>query len=142
MVIRYADVLTIITTLGDEEKLQVTVREAAKGGLIAGGFCTLGGLLLGPPGLALGGAVGGCLASYIARDNFKPVAVVILYEMKETERQHLVDSVRSIIQHLDAGDAIELLALVQGNAALKAKIVAEMTTFFRQQLSMQISAGA
>ena len=37
----------------------MTVKESAKGGLLAGGACALGGFLFGPPGLAIGGTLGG-----------------------------------------------------------------------------------
>ena len=94
MVIRYQDILTIVTTLGDEENLQVAVKESAKGGLIAGGACAIGGLLLGPPGLALGGAVGGCVAAYMSSNKFKPVSSVILYDMKPEVQQRLILTVQ------------------------------------------------
>ena len=55
MVIKYDDVLTIITTIGDDENLQITFKQSAKGGLIAGIATALGGLVGGPPGLAAGG---------------------------------------------------------------------------------------
>ena len=139
MVIKYDDVLTIITTIGDDENLQITFKQSAKGGLIAGIATALGGLVGGPPGLAAGGAAGGCLAAYMARNTFKPISTVILHEMRPVDQQALVDSVKSLIQNLDVLDAVELLSIVQGNAILKAKIVSELTMFFQQQLELQVT---
>ena len=82
MVIRYNDIVHVITTLADEENITVAVKETLKGSLIAGGACALGGLVLGPPGLAIGGAVGGGIAYCLAKDKFKPLLHVILYEMR------------------------------------------------------------
>ena len=139
MVIKYDDVLTIITTIGDDENLQITFKQSAKGGLIAGIATALGGLVGGPPGLAAGGAAGGCLAAYMTRNSFKPISTVILHEMRPVDQQALVDSVKSLIQNLDVLDAVELLSIVQGNAILKAKIVSELTMFFQQQLELQVT---
>ena len=138
MVVQYNDILKIITTLMDDENLQITVKQSAKGGLIAGISCTVGGLIAGPPGLAVGGAAGGCLAAYFAGNSFKPLSTVILYEMKPVDQRALVNAVTKIIQNLDVMDAVELLALIQGSAALKAKIVGELTTYCQQQLNLQV----
>ena len=40
--IRYNDVLELITVLTDDKNLQCTVKESAKGGLVAGGIAGLG----------------------------------------------------------------------------------------------------
>merc|ERR1712226_1445631 len=128
------DILTIITTLGDDENLRITVKQSAKGGLIAGISCAVGGLIGGPPGLAVGGAAGGCLAAYWAGNSFKSLSTVILYEMKPIDQKALVNAIQNIIQNVDAMDAIELLALLQGSNALKAKILSELTTYCQQQL--------
>ena len=138
MVIQYEDILTIITTLGDDENLRITVKQSAKGGLIAGISCAVGGLIGGPPGLAVGGAAGGCLAAYVAGNSFKPLSTVILYEMEPIHQRALVEAVTKIIQNLDAMDAIELLALVQGTTALKAKVLSEITTYCQRQLQLDV----
>ena len=138
MVVQYNDILNIITTLGDDENLRITVKQSAKGGLIAGVTCAVGGLIGGPPGLAVGGAAGGCLAAYLAGNSFKPLSAVILYEMKPVDQRALVNAVTKIIQNVDVMDAVELLALIQGSAALKAKILGEVTTYCQQQLSLQV----
>ena len=55
MVFRTDEICNIISKLSDESGLRVTVNESVKGGVIAGSACTIGGVLLGPPGLAIGG---------------------------------------------------------------------------------------
>ena len=57
MVIRTDEVINILSKLSDESGLKVTVNESIKGGVIAGSACTIGGILLGPPGLAIGGEI-------------------------------------------------------------------------------------
>ncbi len=73
-----------------------------------GSCATVGGMIAGPPGLAIGGAIGGCLAYIFGEGKFRPVSHVIMYEMKEEEKQQLVASVQNIIHNLDAGDALEV----------------------------------
>ena len=141
MVIKYEDILRVITTLGDDENLKITVKQSAKGGLIAGVSCAVGGLIAGPPGLAVGGAAGGCLAAYLAGNSFKPLSAVILYEMKHIDQKALVEAVQNIIQNVDVMDAMELLALIQGSQALKAKIVREITTYCTQQLNYEFTSS-
>ncbi len=48
------DLLELLSTLADEAGMQVAVKESLKGGLIAGVVAAAGGLVLGPPGLAVG----------------------------------------------------------------------------------------
>ena len=60
MVIRTDEILSILSKLSDESGLKVTVHQSVKGGVVAGTACTIGGVLLGPPGLAIGGMHSGC----------------------------------------------------------------------------------
>ena len=138
MVIKYEDILKIITVLGDDENLRITVKQSAKGGLIAGISCAVGGLIAGPPGLAVGGAVGGCLAAYVTSESFKPLSTVILYEMEPIDQNALVQAVTNITKNIDAMDALELLAIIQGSNALKAKILSEVTTYCQRQLNTEV----
>ena len=54
MPVNTREIIDLLCTLAEEERLRVTVRESVKGGLIAGGSAAAGGLLLGPIGIAVG----------------------------------------------------------------------------------------
>ena len=93
---------------------------------------------LGPPGLAIGGAVGGCIAYVLGDGKFKPVSQVILHEMQPEDRIQLANSVRRILSDLDATDAMNLMVLLNTNAALKGRIVTEISSFFANQLNLAV----
>ena len=139
MVIKYNEILSLITHLGDEENIQVTVKESLKGSLIAGSCCLVGGVLLGPPGLAIGGAVGGCTAWYNAKDKFRPISAVVLYDLSSEKQGILVDKVRNIVSHLEASDGLALVALVQANSILKSTVISEVTKFVISQLGATLN---
>jgi len=138
MVIRTDEMVRVLSKLSDESGLKVTVNQSVKGGLIAGSACTIGGMILGPSGLAIGGAIGGCIAYILGDGKFKPVSNVILYEMRTEDRLKLVESVSNIVRDLDASDAMQLMVLINGNAALKGRIITELTSFFQHQMNMAI----
>ena len=100
MVISYTSVMEMLAVLCEERKMMVAVTESGKGALLTGGVAGLGGLLLGPLGLALGGAVGGCLAAWHAQGKFKPLMEVILVDMKQDQRDKMVDCLRDVLANI------------------------------------------
>jgi len=139
MVLSYNDIMELLRVLSDEKNLRVTVTESGKGALVAGGVAGIGGLVLGPVGLALGGTVGGCLAAYMGHGKFKPLAKVIMEDIKDDQKLQLVNAVRGVMGNLDAGDAVTLIALVTSNDGLRNRVVTEMITFFSRQCNIYVN---
>ena len=54
MPINVDEVIQLLCQLSDEADMKVTLKETAKGGLIAGGCTVVGGLAGGPFGMAVG----------------------------------------------------------------------------------------
>merc|ERR1712013_98316 len=100
MVLAYHDIMELLRVLSEDRNLRVTVTESGKGALVAGGVAGIGGLVLGPIGLAIGGSVGGCLAAYLGQGKFKPLAMVIMEDIKEEQRVQMVNAVRGIVDNL------------------------------------------
>merc|ERR1712210_68979 len=81
--------LQLVTKLCDERDVQATVTGSLKGGAIAGAATMLGGLTLGPFGLAVGGAIGGGLAAWFSQGQFQPLGQVILAMPRPAGGAHL-----------------------------------------------------
>ena len=139
MPVSVTDLQRVMAILADEDQLKVTVKSSAYGGVIAGITTTVGGLLAGPPGLLVGGAVGGALA-YSTAGNFKPASQVIR-GMNAHDRQLLYDNVRDIIDNLAFDDYLALMAFLSGGPGLliRQQLMDRMVSFLREQMRLQMA---
>ncbi|XP_064466072.1 protein C19orf12 homolog [Ornithodoros turicata] len=137
MPINTHELMNVLCQLSEKENLQVTVRECAKGGVIAGISTLVGGVLMGPAGLAIGGAVGGCCAAYLAKGKFLPLATVIR-SMSQKERKKLQLAIEAVLRDIDMTDVIKLTMLLANDAAVKRLVLRELVSFFRSQMHLQI----
>ncbi|XP_067009017.1 protein Nazo [Anabrus simplex] len=136
---RDSDILEVLVILSEDQHLRVTVTEALKGGLIAFSSALLGGLLGGPRGLAIGGAIGSVIAGGMAQGKFKSVGEVIMNDMTDAQRRRLVTAVRGALGNAVMGTIVGgLLPAVQGNGEAVATIVQTMTTFFRDEMDLNL----
>lgn len=134
MVIEYNEISNVLTKFAEDEDIRITVKQSAKGGLIAGFICALGGLIAGPVGLIFGGTAGGIVAAYFSGESFLPVATII-NEMDPERKKEMTNSVIKIINKTDAMDALEILAIIQGNNVIKAKVRTNLINICQQQLT-------
>ncbi|XP_047191081.1 uncharacterized protein LOC118284694 isoform X4 [Scophthalmus maximus] len=114
---RFHDVLMLCCDLCPNVEIKNTLKCAAKGGSAVGTMATVGGLLLGPPGLLVGGVVGSFAAYWWTKGDFKPVHQIIM-ELSPSERQQLYDDVIGALENLEWEDCDQLYALVRSNPVL------------------------
>ena len=133
------DLQRVMAVLADEDELKVTMKSSAYGGVVAGVATTVGGLVAGPPGLLIGGALGGLLA-YGSAGNFKPVSQVIK-DMNAHERQLLYNAMRDIVENLNIDDYLALIAFLSGGPGLliRQQLMDRMVTFLRDQMRLQMA---
>ncbi|NXK91571.1 CS012 protein, partial [Formicarius rufipectus] len=122
------DVMQLLSHIYAEESMKAAIKYSCLGALLAGASAFAGALLGGPPGIAIGGTVGGLLGAWMSSGKFKPVPQ-ILSELPPAEKKKLYDEVVGIIRHLDWTDVVQLIALVMGKAGLKQKLKAVLIKY-------------
>ncbi|XP_044175886.1 protein C19orf12 homolog [Acropora millepora] len=140
MPVSAAELQRVLAILADEDQLKVSVKGAGYGGVVAGVTTTIGGLIAGPAGLLVGGALGGVLA-YANAEDFKPVSQVVK-EMNAHERQLLYDATRDIVDNLAIDDYAALLAFLNGGSGvlIRQQLMDRMGAFLRDQMRLQMAA--
>lgn len=137
MPISTSDVIDLLCTLAEEERLKVTLSESLKGGLITGITAAIGAFFLGPMGLPIGGALGGGVAALTCGSKFQPVSQVIA-TMSQEKREHLANKIRQIMNKIDVTDVVVFAALVSGDCSVRSRVVGELVDYLRHEMSMAL----
>ncbi|XP_012278065.1 protein C19orf12 homolog isoform X2 [Orussus abietinus] len=118
MYIPTESLLCEVCKLLDHQNIKVSVYESTKAGIITGVATVVGGLLIGPTGLILGGVVSFVMAS-INQGKFRSVADIIKNDLSSDEKEKLAEALRNcltirnivtlqaLINNLQSDDALE-----------------------------------
>ena len=91
------DLVDVLAKIAKDDNLQVSVKQSAKGGVIAGTGATVGGLLGGPIGIAVGATLGKyilCLTKYpvCGKCLIHPLFVLYLFCSTPATVVHIVNN--------------------------------------------------
>lgn len=84
-----------------------------------------------------GGAVGGLLGSWLTSGQFRPLPQILM-ELPPNEQQKLYDDVAAVLGNLDWADAVQLFALVMGNATLQQQVTAALLNYVTRELRAEV----
>ncbi|XP_077419293.1 protein C19orf12 homolog [Vanacampus margaritifer] len=134
---RVDDVMRLCCDISAHEQIKVAVKGSAKGALMAGGSAFVGGLVGGPPGIAVGGVLGSLLAGWLSSGHFRPLTQ-ILAELPPAQRDKLYEDVSAVLAGLNWTDAAQLVALVTGNATLQQQVLAALLNYVTKELRAEV----
>ncbi|GAA6070887.1 protein C19orf12 homolog [Tachysurus ichikawai] len=133
------DVVQMCCEVSASWEMKAAVKGSLKGGAMAGGSAVMGGLLLGPAGLAVGAAAGG-LVAWLTSSQFKPVPQILM-ELPAQEKQKLYSEISVILGSLDWTDVSQLMFIVRGNNTLLQSLEAGIQSFVNKSLGAELKYG-
>ncbi|XP_022347337.1 protein C19orf12 homolog, partial [Enhydra lutris kenyoni] len=128
MPFRVKDIMRLLCIIAKEKNMMAAVKYSGLGALFTGTVTFVGGLVGGPPGLAVGGLVGSLLSAWMIRGHLKPVHQIIM-ELPSDKKQKLYNEASSILNHLDWMETVQLTTLVMGSEDLKQKLLVMLEKF-------------
>ncbi|XP_059712999.1 protein C19orf12 homolog [Haemorhous mexicanus] len=128
------DVMELLIHIATVTGLKAAYRHSSRGAAVASPFIIAGGLLLGPVGIFIGGAVGGFIGWMISED-FKPVPQILM-KMPAAEKKKLCAEAMAALKNvkLRKSDASYLIKLVMSNVPILDKILGVLTNFITKKL--------
>ncbi|XP_075529929.1 protein C19orf12 homolog [Dermacentor variabilis] len=137
MPVKRDEMLDVLCMVSKEENLRVTLKHSVKGGLITGATAMVAGILMGPIGLAVGGALGGCAAAIMMQDKFVSAAEIIS-NMSDDQKDDLITAVQRAFAEIEVADVVELAALLCGDIHIKKRIIRGIIDYFHSQMQLEI----
>uniref|UniRef100_A0A8C6D7B0 Uncharacterized protein n=1 Tax=Moschus moschiferus TaxID=68415 RepID=A0A8C6D7B0_MOSMO len=72
------DIMRLLCSVSEKRKMKAAFKYSWLGALVPGTVVVLGGLVGSPPGIVIGGAIGGLLGAWMTSGKFKSVPQIIM----------------------------------------------------------------
>uniref|UniRef100_A0A8C9U609 Chromosome 19 open reading frame 12 n=1 Tax=Serinus canaria TaxID=9135 RepID=A0A8C9U609_SERCA len=129
------DVMKLLIHVATVKGLKAAYTHSSRGASVASLFIIAGGMLLGPVGIFIGGAVGGFVGWRISKD-FKSVPQILM-ALPAAEKKKLCAEVMAAVKNVKwhRGDASYLIKLAMSNSAILDKILRVLNCFITKKLT-------
>ncbi|KAM7423580.1 hypothetical protein PAMA_000096 [Pampus argenteus] len=134
---RMDDIMRLCCEISAHDQIKVAVKNSTTGAIAAGGAAFVGGMLGGPPGIAVGATVGGLLGSWLTSGQFKPLPQILM-ELTPAQQQRLYSDVVAVLGNLNWMDAAQLITLVMGNVTLQQKVTSALLNYVVKELKADV----
>ncbi|XP_034247979.1 protein C19orf12 homolog [Thrips palmi] len=138
MPINTHEVMSLLGQLADQQGIKVAVQYSMLSGVAVGVCTAVGGILMGPFGLAVGGTLGSVMAAFKTSGHFKPVSRVILEDMTPIQQTQLAASCMRIIQDFRVEDVAILLPLLLNTPAAQQALLTQLTAYITNEMKLKI----
>ncbi|XP_070701595.1 protein C19orf12 homolog [Pempheris klunzingeri] len=136
MALQVDDIMRLCCEISVHDQIEVAEKNITKGAMIAGGGAFVGGLLGGPPGIAVGGAIGSLLG-WLTSGQFKPLPQVLM-ELPPAQQRKLCNAVVAILGNLILMEVAQLITDVMNSATLKQQVMAVLLSFIKKELRVEV----
>ncbi|XP_013098638.1 protein C19orf12-like [Stomoxys calcitrans] len=137
MPIDHKKLIEAISILANEKNVRITVKQSGKGAIICAACCFAGGVLLGPVGMAIGGAAGG-ITAYMTQGSFRSLGEVIINDLSDAQKELLVQKVTDAVKDVNPADLAVLLPLIMTDASIQQAVLNTVVSFVASELSLEI----
>ncbi|KAM5207856.1 protein C19orf12-like [Hipposideros larvatus] len=128
------DVMELLCSISEHEKINTAVKHSRTAAAIGGFIIFVGGLVGGPPGIAVGGVIAGVFGAWKTHGKFQSIPQIIK-ELPSAERQKLAKEATNILSDLKCTNVGQLIRKVMANEGLKQKLLAMLRSFVSKRLN-------
>ncbi|KAH0564207.1 hypothetical protein KQX54_010222 [Cotesia glomerata] len=91
------ELMNVICDISEIKSMKVAVKSSLQSGIVVGTAAAVGGLLLGPRGIALGSILAGLGTSFAMEGQFKPVPEILKNDLTEKQKNELMKAIRNLL---------------------------------------------